>query len=406
MKKVARILLPLFLFIGLFSLVPIETHATSELNIYLFWGDGCPHCAKEKKYLTEILPNYPNVKLNTYEIYYSQSNVELMQKVAGSLGIEVSGVPLLVIGDKDYVGYAEGITDKQIKSRIDECLKNSCSDSVGSIVNTGSTNSTTNTNKEPDNKSDNEKKIINLPFLGEIDALNFSLPLLTLVMGFLDGFNPCAMWTLLFLISLLLGLNNRRRMWILGTAFIVASASVYFLFMAAWLNLILFLGFIVWVRIAIGSLAIFGGGHNLISYFKTKNDSGCEVTGSEKRQKVFAKMKAIAQQNSLWLALGGIVLLAFAVNLVELICSAGLPAIYTQILALSGLSTWQYYVYILMYIFFFMLDDMIIFAIAMFTLKATGISTKYGKLSKLVGGAIMVIIGLLLIFKPELLMFG
>ena len=93
-------------------------------------------------------------------------------------------------------------------------------------------------------------------------------------------------------------------------------------------------------------------------------------------------------------------------NLVELICSAGLPAIFTQVLALSGLPTWQYYAYILMYIFFFMLDDMIIFAIAMFTLKATGISTKYGKISKLIGGIIMVIIGLLLIFKPELLMFG
>ena len=82
-------------------------------------------------------------------------------------------------------------------------------------------------------------------------------------MGALDGFNPCAMWTLLFLISLLLEIENRKRMWILGTAFIVASASVYFLFMSAWLNLILFLGFVIWIRMFIGIMALLGGGYSL-----------------------------------------------------------------------------------------------------------------------------------------------
>ena len=117
-------------------------------------------------------------------------------------------------------------------------------------------------------------------------------------------------------------------------------------------------------------------------------------------------MKLIVQQNSLWLALGGIIVLAFAVNLVELICSAGLPAVYTQVLALNDLATWQYYAYILLYVFFFMLDDLLIFFIAMITLKMTGITTKYSKVSRLIGGLAMLAIGLLLIFKPEWLMFG
>jgi glutaredoxin len=402
MKKITQILLPLFLFIGLFSFVPIDTHAASELNIYLFWGNGCPHCEKEKKFFAEILPNYPSVKLSTYEVYYNHSNVELMQKTANELGISAGGVPFLIIGNKEYVGYAEGTTDKEVESRIKYCLENNCPDSVSAIVNP--TNIVSQNTAKNENNSNKEKKIINLPIIGEIDALDFSLPLLTIFMGALDGFNPCAMWTLLFLISLLLGLKNRRRMWVLGTAFIIASALVYFLFMAAWLQLILFLGFIAWVRTAIGLLAVVGGGYNLRSYVKEKG--GCKVTGNEKRQLVFAKMKAIAQQNSLWLALGGIILLAFAVNLVELVCSAGFPAVFTQVLSLSGLSTWQYYAYIILYIFFFMLDDMIIFAIAMFTLEIAGISTKYGKWSKLIGGILMLIIGLLLIFKPELLMFG
>jgi len=408
-KLISKILL-LAIFVGLFSLIPFKVHATNNLNIYLFWGDGCPHCAKEKAYLAEVLPNYPNVKLNNYEIYYSQENVKLMQKTSEKLNINSSGVPLLVIGDKEFVGYAEGTTDKEIEARIKFCSENACPDSVAEIIKTNKPVSKP-APKEQQPKaapSDNKtQKIIDLPFIGKINTVNFSLPALSIIVGTIDGFNPCSMWVLMFLISLLLGMKSRRRMWTLGVTFIVASATVYFLFMAAWLQLILFLGFITWIRISIGLLALGIGGYHLYDFIKNrKNGISCKITGNEKRKLVFESLKKIAHQNSLWIALGGIVLLAFAVNLVELVCSAGFPAIFTQVLSLSNLPTWQYYAYILLYIFFFMLDDIIIFAIAMFTLKATGVSTKYAKLSKAIGGILMIVIGIILVFKPELLMFG
>jgi len=245
---------------------------------------------------------------------------------------------------------------------------------------------------------------IYLPLIGEIDPTNFSLPLLTIVIAAIDGFNPCAMWALLFLITMLIGMKDRKRMWILGSAFIVVSAVVYFLFMAAWLNLILFLGFIVWVRILIGLVALLGGGYNLKKFFENKNT--CEVTNDEKRLKLLDKLKTITQLNSFWLALGGIILLAAIVNLIELVCSAGLPAVYTQVLALSNLATWQHYFYLLLYVFVFMLDDLFIFFIAMITLQTVGITTRYTHAAQLIGGVIMLIIGILLIFKPEYLMFG
>jgi len=213
------------------------------------------------------------------------------------------------------------------------------------------------------------------------------------------------MWVLLFLISLLLGTKDKKRMWLLGTTFIVASAAVYFLFMVAWLNLIMFLGFIIWVRIIIGLIALLGGSYSLKEFFVNKKNA-CKVICVEKKRKTFDKMKTAIHQNSLWLALSGIILLAFAVNLVELICSAGLPAVYTQILALNDMATWKYYFYILIYIFFFMLDDLVVFFIAMTTLQITGVTTKYTRISRLVGGLIMLAIGLMLIFKPEWLMFG
>ena len=246
---------------------------------------------------------------------------------------------------------------------------------------------------------------LSLPILGTIQTANLSLPVLSIIMGLLDGFNPCAMWTLLFLITLLLGMKDKKRMWILGITFIVASAFIYFLFLTAWLNFFLILGFVFWVRIVIGLIAIGVGIYNLRDYQKNK-DGACEVTGNEKRRKTFDKLKNITHEKKFILALGGIILLAFAVNLIELVCSAGLPAIYTQILSISNLSPGQHYSYILIYILFFMIDDLIVFAIAMITLQAVGIQSKYARLSRLIGGILMLIIGGLLLFKPEILMFG
>ena len=253
-----------------------------------------------------------------------------------------------------------------------------------------------------------EKQIpetITLPVFGEIHTRNVSLPLFTIMMGAVDGFNPCAMWVLIFLIGLLVGLEDRWRMWILGGTFIVASAGIYFLFMTAWLNLLLFLGFIFWVRVIVGIVALAAGIYNLKEYF-TNASEVCKVTNSEHRQRIFQKLKDITQQQKFWLAMGSIIALAFVVNLVELICSASLPVVYLQVLTINKLPNWQYYLYILLYIFIFMLDDLIVYIAAMTTLQVTGLTGKYSRLSHLLGGLAMMIIGFLIIVKPEWLMFG
>jgi glutaredoxin len=402
-----KILISIFSFLFVFSFFTQFVHAdTNAVNAYLFYGSGCPHCAKERQFLSNVLINkYPDLKIHEYEVYYSSKNISLFEKVATKLKSDASGVPFLIIGDQYFVGYSDSISPIEIEQRVKQCSVENCPDSVASIVGVSLTsNISTNENIVQD-EGDKGEKIIDLPLIGKVDALKYSLPALTVVIGLLDGFNPCAMWTLLFLISLLLGMKDRKRMWILGATFIVASASVYFIFMAAWLNLILFLGFVIWIRILIGILALVGGGYSLKDYIFNK-DSGCKVTGSEDRQRVFERLKLAVQLNSLWLALCGIIVLAFAVNLVELICSAGLPAVYTQVLALNGLSSWQYYFYIMLYVFFFMLDDLFVFFVAMYTLEMTGITTKYARVSRLVGGIVMLAIGILLILKPEWLMFG
>lgn len=128
--------------------------------------------------------------------------------------------------------------------------------------------------------------------------------------------------------------------------------------------------------------------------------------GDTKRQKFIEKMRMITQKSSLFLSVIGIMFLAVAVNMIELVCSAGLPAVYTKILSMSSLQPWQYYMYLFMYMLIFMADDLVIFITAMVTMKAVGIQSKYSRISHLVGGIVMIVIGILLICKPELLMFG
>lgn len=400
-KNVAKLIVITFITIfGLF-LTPTAS-AQEEVNLYFFWGKGCPHCAKEEELLKYFQTKYSYLRVHSFEVYTNYQNMNYLQQIGKKLGARVDGVPFTIIGDKTFVGFLETMSPSELANRIEECGRKKCPDSVGEIV--GVTKEPTSEEQLPKDE-EKEKKIIDVPFLGKIDAMDFSLPALTVIIGILDGFNPCAMWVLVFLISLLLGMQNRKRMFILGTAFIVSSAAVYFMFMAAWLNLLIFLGFIIWVRVAIAVFAVGGGLYHLREYWKNK-DGACKVTGGEEKQKTFAKLKGLVQHNSFWLALGGIVLLAGMVNLVELICSAGFPAIYTQVLALNNLPTWQYYLYILGYVFFFMLDDLVVFFAAMITLRMTVLSGKYSRYSNLIGGILMVIIGFLLIFKPEFLMFG
>jgi thiol-disulfide isomerase/thioredoxin len=390
----------LTIFVFAFLLAPFASvfaQGQKDVNVYFFWGDGCPHCAKEEIFLNELKGRYSNISVHDFEIWKNSMNRELLLKISKELGANVSGVPVTIIGNKVITGFSEGLISSEIENRIKYCSENECPDSIASNLNENSLNLADKVSIMPEK--------INLPLVGEIQTRNFSLPVFTVVLGALDGFNPCAMWTLILLISLLLGMENKMRMWILGSFFIVASALVYFVFMAAWLNLLLFIGLIFWVRTAIGLVALGGGWYSLREYF-TKPEAVCDVAGTEKKQKIFERLRDITKQKNFYLAIGGVIFLAFAVNLIELICSAGLPAVYTQVLTLSNLSRLQYYLYLLLYIFVFMLDDMIVFFVAMITLKTAGMTGKYSRFSRLVGGALMLAIGLLLLFKPEWLAFG
>jgi len=397
----------------IFLLSPLFVQAQNNTELYFFYSDSCPHCHKEALFLDKLEKDYDS-KLDIKRLEVgSQENINLMFDLAARLNTSVSGVPFTVIGDKYFIGYYnDEVTGEAIRQAVEEKLNANVNNIVWPLKPSGQPESNVASSSkqlidpiEEINPTEDANENIDIPFLGSINPSNFSLPVLSVVLGFVDGFNPCAMWALIFLISLLLGMENKKRMWILGVAFIFTSALVYFLFMVAWLNIFLFLGLVLWVRILIAMIALLGGSYNIREFFKNKAGT-CKLDGQEKKKKVFDKLKEITEQKSFFLAFIGIILLALAVNMVELICSAGLPAVYTHVLSLNNLSSIQYYSYILLYIFFFMLDDLVVFFAAMITLHLTGLSTKYSRYSSLIGGILMVAIGILLLFKYDWLTFA
>lgn len=403
----------LFCFISLlFFFRPSHTQAQTITTVHLFASSTCPHCAEEKKFLSQYQNNELIIKV--YDVG-KQANSLLLSKVGLDNKIDVAGVPITIIGNKHLIGYAnESTTGQEILELIKNEQQNPSEDIVLATIQKYQITPKienlpkTTASLEPKEASGatnlyGDKKI-SLPFLGQIDPKKVSLPLITILIGLIDGFNPCAMWTLIFLISLLLGMHDRKRMWLLGGAFIVASGFIYFLFMAAWLNFFLFVGMIGFVRVAIGIFALTISAHYYFEYINNK-DGTCKTDLGGKKQKIFDKLKEVTYREQLVFALIGIIFLAFAVNLVELICSIGLPAIYTNLLASSNISGFLYYFYLLIYIFFFMLDDMIVFIVAMTTLKMVGLDTKYSRYSHLIGSVILFVIALAMLFKPELLTF-
>jgi glutaredoxin len=386
-------------FIG-WAAPPPAPAADPSVTVYLFWTIGCPHCLQEKEFLAALARRDPAVQVVDLEISARRENRELLQKVGKLLQADVSGVPFTVIGNHFVIGWqGEATTGRAIEAALREARLRGAPDVVAELRGAPAS-SPPRRAKQP-----TIPETLTLPVVGQIHLKYLSLGAITVIIGALDGFNPCAMWVLIFLINLLLGLNDRRKMWILGSAFIIVSGGVYFLFMTAWLNILIFLGFIFWIRILIGLVALLAGGYNLKEYW-TDTSGACTLSHGARRQRTMARLKETVTRRKFWLALGGIVVLAFLVNLVELICSAGFPVVYLQILSLTPMPFWQYYLYLLLYILIFMLDDIIVFVVAMLTLQLMGVTTRYKRFSNLIGGLLMLLIGALLILKPGWLMFG
>ncbi len=354
-----------------------------KINIFFFYGNGCPHCDDEKEFLKELEVHYQDkISIHRYEVWSNESNKNKLFEIKGLFGeTRNSSVPFTVMSTSSYTGFSAAIG-----RRIERDIKE--------ILNPG-----TQENPKEDNKE-------NIPFLGEIDAKKTSVTLIAIILGFVDGFNPCAMWVLLFLLNMLLGMKDKKKMLLIGSVFLFTSSVVYFFSMLGITTVLSYLQ-VNKVRSVIGVVAIIFGIISIYKYHKAKKlDEGCIVIDEKKRRKVFKKIQKFITEKNMFLALGGVIALAISVNIVELACSTVFPATFAEILAINEITGMSKIMYLLIYTLFYMIDDLIVFFIAVFTLSVVTTSSKFSKLSNLIGGSIMFLMGILLIFKPEWIMFN
>jgi hypothetical protein len=359
------------------------TSSTGEgYEVHFFSVTGCPHCADQRAFNERLANTYPLIQILEHDAATPQGRALLDQMLEEREIVYEPGFPITIFGNQVFGDWeSEETSGRAIEEALQQCLAGNCPPPTG---------------KEP-----GEDGIV-LPIIGKLVLSEYSLPVLAVILGIVDGFNPCALWVLLYLISLVMTLRDRRRIWLIVGSFVLASGVLYFLFMTAWLNVFLFIGYIRPVTVIIGLVAVGGGILQIRELIKTKGEIVCEVTSEESREKTMAKMQRIVSSPITLGTIAGIIALAFAVNAIEFVCSAAIPAVFTQVLSLAGLTTFQYYGYILLYVFFFMLNNLVIFGAAAFALTSN-LGVRYAKYARPIGAAILIVLGALLLFAPDLL---
>ncbi len=370
---IAILLLAALSFVGATLTTAAEPPPSEELQVFV--RPGCPYCEAAKRFLPELQRARPALRIHIRDITADRQALADLQNLADRFGLHPIGVPAFYLRGKLIVGFDSAeTTGRELAALLDQSAAQALANGPAHAI--------------------------QLPLLGPVDLRRLGLPLFTIVLGLLDGFNPCAMWVLLFLLSMLINLSNRKKMFLIGGVFVAVSGLVYFAFMAAWLNIFFLIGMSRLTQLLLGAIALLVGSLNVKDYFAF--GAGLSV-GIPERAKphIYRRVRQIIRAENLTGALAAVILLALLVNTVELLCTAGIPAIYTRVLTEQALPGWAYYGYLALYNLAYMADDSLMLAIAVVTLSGQKLQERGGRWLKLLSGMVMLALGLVLLLRPE-----
>ncbi|MCX8194769.1 MAG: hypothetical protein N3G22_01530 [Candidatus Micrarchaeota archaeon] len=359
----------------------------AAIEVHFFYHPACPHCKEQVDYNQKIAEEYPKARWVYHDITH-EKEARLMEQMLKERGAKPTGTPTTIINDTIIVGFDSKTTPEMIRKAIEEGLGGNRTESDGE--------------RKP---AQPRTGVINLPFIGEFDLRQHSLLSLAIILGFIDGFNPCAMWILVYLISIALTLHDRKRFLLVVGTFLFAEGALYFLIMTAWLNAFMFVGYARIVMVIVGAIAIWWGVLSLREFVKNRGQIACQVGDIAQKSKIKKEAKGILHQPLTLATFAGIVLLAFTVNSIEFVCSSAIPVVFTQVLALQNLPWWQTYGYVLVYCFLYMIDDIAVFLLAFFA-AGGALGDKIASWGHAIGALILIAIGLVLLFAPRLLIGG
>jgi hypothetical protein len=380
----------------------------ASVRLYFFHSNGCPHCRAARPVLRGIMAERPWLAVEWLEVG-SEGNEQAFFQMAREFGREPEAVPTFFVCREMVVGF-EGreTTGAHLAALADRCYDELRTQRSGSEAvardpaRSGSEAVAPDDQARSDDQTSTGTKQISLPLVGEVDAASLSLPVLTLVLGGLDAFNPCAFFVLLFLLSFLVHARSRGRMALVGGLFVAVSGVMYFLFMAAWLNLFLLLHNIGWITLAAGLVALVVGALGVKDYFCLGAGPSLSIPAGAKPS-LYRRMGQIAGEQRLPVLLGATALLAITANTYELLCTSGFPMVYTSVLTQHDLSPAGRYGWLAAYNVVYVLPLLVIVGAFVVTLGARKLTEGEGRVLKLVSGLMMLGLGLILVLAPQLL---
>jgi len=398
MKRFTSILVSLVIFILLAALPAPRALAANPIHIYMFWGDGCPHCAKAKPFLDDLAKRYPQAELHLYEIWHNDENLALFQKMAAAHGFEPRGVPTILVGDRYWEGFNDTI-QAQIEEAVQACSTGICTNPGAGVI--------PGIEAEPlpatPSQAGAPTEVITLPLIGQVNLAGQSLWVSTALISFVDGFNPCSLWVLSILLALTLHTGSRKKVLIIGLIFITVTAAVYALFIAGLFTVLKIVSFVGWIQVVVALLALFFGAVNIKDYFFYKE--GVSFTIDDKNKPgIYQRMRRVLDASqSFWGLAGATVVMAAGVSLVEFSCTAGFPVLWTNLLAAQQVPAITFVLLLLLYLFIYQIDELAIFLTAVFTLKASRLEEKQGRILKLIGGTLMLTLAGVMVINPALM---
>ena len=407
-NKLAKIVV---LFILIFT-VSNFSFAVEKVKIEYFGRKDCKNCTNLEKFLKKLSNERKDFEYVEYKIDESDENKNLFDEVTTKLKL-VKGTPIIYLNGHIIQGFnTSETTGKEIIRLIDEGKKADKIFTLKEYVKNGKYENVTSNDsicqgeeacEVPGLTKETSKQVlVNIPFINKsIDLTDYSLPLMSLILGTVDGFNPCAMWVLVLFLTALIAVGNKIKMFRVAGLFILAEAVMYYLILNAWLYTWDFVGLDKWVTPIVGVVGIIGGIFFVKNYFK--KELSCEVTDFKKRAKISSQIREIADKPFTLLTALGIIGLALSVNVIEFACSVGIPQTYTKILQINNVSFWYRQLYTFIYIVGYMVDDILVFGLALLSVNKLQLTTKYSRWVNLFGGILMIILGLILLIKPSLL---
>lgn len=354
--------------------VPASAQESETDVIYLFWGDGCPHCEAEWEFLGELQNEFPDLVVHDFEVWYDEANRALFADVMAGRGMEARSVPTTLFNDWTWVGFDD--------ARAAE-IRNAVAAAFGAGVVTA----------EPGH-------LIDLPLVGPIDVGSQSLVVSTLLIGFVDGFNPCSLWVLSILLALVLRGGSRRRLMAVGGTFLAITTLLYGLYIAGLYGALSYAAHATWIRLVMAAVALAFGIVNIKDYFWFKRGVSLTIPDASK-PKLYERMRRVSEvDRPLPAALAGTAALAVGVSLLETPCTAGYPVLWANLLSEQGVGWSGALVLFGLYMLVFLIDELAVFGTAVVAMRVTKVEERAGRVLKLIGGVLMVLLAATLIFVP------